>query len=115
MVGPLNIGISLEREKEFDQGGKSVRKTQRVVVIGDGDFLSNTYVANSGNMELGIRIMNWLSNDDDFISIPATFATDTQLDLSPLAAGLIGFGFLIILPLLLLATGFTIWWRRRKQ
>ena len=115
VVGPLNIGISLEREKEFDQGGKSVRKTQRVVVIGDGDFLSNTYVANSGNMELGIRIMNWLSNDDDFISIPATFATDTQLDLSPLAAGLIGFGFLIILPLLLLATGFTIWWRRRKQ
>ena len=113
--GPLNIGVSLEREKEFNSGGKSVRKKQRVIVIGDGDFLSNTYVANSGNMELGIRIMNWLSNDEDFISIPAHFATDTQLDLPPLAAGIIGFGFLLILPLLLLITGFTIWWRRRNQ
>lgn len=113
--GPLNIGVSLEREKEFNHGGKSVRKKQRVIVIGDGDFLSNTYVANSGNMELGIRIMNWLSNDEDFISIPAHFASDTQLDLSPLAAGIIGFGFLFILPLLLLITGFTIWWRRRNQ
>ena len=115
-IGPLNIGISLEREKKFDRdGGNTTSKTQRVVVIGDGDFLSNTYVANSGNMELGIRIMNWLSNDDDFISIPAHYASDTQLDLSPLAASIIGFGFLIILPLLLLLTGFAIWWRRRKQ
>ena len=114
-IGPLNIGISLEREKDFDQGDGPVHKKQRVIVIGDGDFLSNTYVANSGNMDLGIRIMNWLSNDDNFISIPANLANDTQLDLSPVAAGIIGFGFLIILPLFLLITGFTIWWRRRKQ
>jgi ABC-type uncharacterized transport system involved in gliding motility auxiliary subunit len=114
-IGPLNIGISLDREKEFQQGANLARKMQRVVVIGDGDFLSNSYVTNSGNMDLGIRIMNWLSNDDDFISIPANLATDTQLDLTPVAAGVIGFGFLIILPLALLMTGFTIWWRRRKQ
>lgn len=114
-AGPLDIGISLERETESEEGGNLVRRQQRIVIIGDGDFLSNTYVNNSGNLDLGIRIMNWLSEDDDFIAIPAKLAKDTQLELSPFAAAIIGFGFLIILPLALLATGLAIWWRRRKQ
>ncbi|HKK15062.1 MAG TPA: GldG family protein [Gammaproteobacteria bacterium] len=113
--GPLELGISLERDIEHASAEKAGNKTQRVVIIGDGDFLSNTYVANSGNMELGLRIINWLSHDDDFIRIPANIAADTQLDLSPLAGGIIGFGFLFILPLVLFFTGIGIWWRRRKQ
>jgi hypothetical protein len=114
-AGPLDIGISLEREIESEEGDNLVRRQQRIVIIGDGDFLSNTYVNNSGNLDLGVRIMNWLSEDDDFIAIPAKLAKDMQLELSPFAAAIIGFGFLIILPLALLATGLTIWWRRRKQ
>lgn len=114
-AGPLDIGISLEREIEFEEGENRVRKQQRIVVMGDGDFLSNTYVNNSGNLDLGMRIMNWLSEDDDFIAIPASIAIDTHLELSPFASVIIGFGFLIILPLALLAIGLTIWWRRGKQ
>ena len=113
--GPLNIGLTLEREIEQAQGEKKPRHMQRIMVIGDGDFLSNTYVGNSGNQELGIRLINWLSNDDDFIAIPANIAPDMQLELSPIAAGIIAFGFLIVLPLLLLGTGTLIWWRRKKQ
>lgn len=115
IAGPLDIGITLEREIESEQGENLVRKQQRIVVVGDGDFLSNTYVNNSGNLDLGIRIMNWLGEDDDFIEIPARMAKDTQLEFSSFASVIIGFGFLIILPLALLATGLTIWWRRRKQ
>jgi hypothetical protein len=66
-------------------------------------------------MEFGTRIMNWLSFDDDLISIPTTTAADSQLQLSTFATGLIAFGFLIILPLALGATGVSIWWFRRKQ
>lgn len=113
--GPLDLAISLERKIEDETEGSAVRKTQRIVIMGDGDFLSNTYVANSGNMELGIRIVNWLSHDDDFIHIPANIAPDTRLDLSPVAAGIIGFGFLLVLPLVLFAVGIGIWWRRRTQ
>lgn len=114
-AGPLDIAISLERKIDLAEGENQVSKQQRIVVMGDGDFLSNTYVNNSGNLDLGIRIINWLGGDDDFISIPARIAKDTQLELSPYAAIIIGFGFLIILPLALLATGLAIWWRRRKQ
>ncbi len=114
-IGPLDFGISLERELELPEGENLARKMQRIVVITDGDFVSNTYVDNSGNLEIGIRLVNWLSGDDDFISIPAKIATDTQLELSPVTAGIIGFGFVLVLPVVLLGTGMTIWWRRKNQ
>ncbi len=113
-LGPLDIGVTLERDIEREENGELFTVTQRIAVIADGDFLSNTYIGNSGNMELGIRIINWLGSDDEFISIPARIATDTHLELTPITAGIIGFGFLIILPLGLFGTGIALWWRRRK-
>ena len=115
LKGPLNLGLTLERETGTAPGENQSPRTQRILITGDGDFLSNTYVANSGNLELGIRIVNWLSNDDNFIAIPAQIAPDTQLELSPLASGLIAFSFLIALPVLLFGSGAFIWWHRRKQ
>ena len=110
--GPLNIAVSLEREVEPAASNKT--GSQRIIVAGDGDFLANTYIGNSGNLELGVRLMNWLSNEDSFISIPANYARDTQLEISQLTAGIMGFGFLIALPALLLGTGGFIWWRRKN-
>ena len=119
LIGPLDIGITLEKTIENDLGNDldepSETIQQRIIVIGDGDFLSNTYVGNSGNLDLGIRLINWLSNDDDFISIPIKTVNDAHLELSLLASGIIAFGFILVLPLLFLGTGLTIWWRRKKQ
>jgi hypothetical protein len=112
--GPLDLGISLEREIKIENDDELFAKQQRIIILGDGDFLSNIYVDNSGNLELGIRIISWLSNDDDFITIPARIAPDTNLELSPIASVIIGFGLLIILPLALLSIGTIIWWRRKK-
>ncbi len=105
--GPINIAMALTREFEHGQ--------QRVAVIRDGDFLSNSYYQNGGNLELGNRIVNWLSADDEMISIPARTAPDSQLQLSNTAAVVIGFGFLLVLPAGLFACGLIIWWRRRRR
>ena len=113
--GPLTLGVSLEREIEQPEGGEIVTRQQRVVIMGDGDFLSNTYLANSGNNELGNRIINWLSNDDEFISIPPRIAGDLQLNMSGITLGVMGVGFLFILPALLIAMGVSIGLGRRKR
>jgi len=112
--GPLTIGLSLERDIEIEEGDELVTKQQRIVVIGDGDFLSNTYLANSGNNDLGTRIINWLSSDDEFISIPPKIANDTQLDISPTVLGFIGIVFLFVMPAALIVIGITIGIRRKK-
>jgi len=117
--GPLDIGISMERtlgktiNNESDEESFSIQ--QRIVVVGDGDFLSNAYVGNSGNLDLGVRLINWLGNDDDFISIPIKTVNDAHLEFPAYATWIIGFGFIFILPLLFLGTGLFIWWRRKKQ
>jgi ABC-type uncharacterized transport system involved in gliding motility auxiliary subunit len=88
---------------------------QRVIVVGDGDFLSNAYLGNGGNLDLGLNMVHWLSNDDSFIAIRAKSGPDQTLTLSTTAQALIGAGFLFGVPLFLLSSGFFIWIRRRKR
>jgi len=116
--GPVTIGISLtpDQDSKDAKGGKEpAPKQQRVIVTGDGDFLSNQYVGNVGNLDLGINMVNWLSADENFLDIPAKTAPDNDLRLSQLQSGIIGFGFWIGVPVMLLAGGLAIWLRRRKR
>jgi ABC-type uncharacterized transport system involved in gliding motility auxiliary subunit len=105
--GPLTIGVALTREIEG--------REQRVVIVGDGDFLSNSIIANGGNLELGMSIANWLSQDDAYVSIPVRTARDRGLELSNNQQIVIGSIFLVFLPLALLGGGIGIWWRRRRR
>ncbi|MBS0487947.1 MAG: Gldg family protein [Proteobacteria bacterium] len=107
--GPLDIGVALSRLSPGPD-----KSEQRVVVIGDGDFLSNAFLGNGGNREFGQRVFDWLLQDDALIDIPDKGAPDRQLQLSQRALGVIGLGFLIVLPLLLAIIGGSIWWRRRR-
>jgi ABC-type uncharacterized transport system involved in gliding motility auxiliary subunit len=111
LPGPHTLGLLLERPV-IDSDGQQRR--QRVAVIGDGDFLSNGFLGNGANHELGDRLLNWLSHDDRLIAIVPRTAPDTRLELGRTHTLLIGFGFLILLPLLLLGSGLVIWWRRRR-
>ena len=88
---------------------------QRIVVVGDGDFLANAFIGNVGNLDMGLRMVNWLIHDDRFIDIPAKTAADKSLQLTQTAVAVIGFGFLIIIPLLLIGTGLFIWNKRKQR
>ncbi|HEV2212977.1 MAG TPA: GldG family protein [Gammaproteobacteria bacterium] len=106
-LGPLSIGLSLTR--------KAADNEQRVVVIGDGDFLSNAYLGNGGNLSLGLNIFNWLTHDDSLININTPPAPDLILNLSNGAQALIFLGFVLLLPIGLLAAGIGVWLRRRRR
>jgi ABC-type uncharacterized transport system involved in gliding motility auxiliary subunit len=106
--GPLAFAVALSRSSD-------AKTQQRIIVAGDGDFLSNAYIGNVGNLDMGLRMINWLIHDDRFINIPAKVATDKSLQLSQTEVAVIGFGFLLIIPLLLLGTGLFIWRKRRQR
>lgn len=120
--GPLDIGIALQRptpppgtHNKTPHSRTNAAGSQRVIVIADGDFLSNTYLGNGGNLQLGLNIFNWLSGDEKFININVPDAPDKHLTLSPTAQVLLSLGFLFILPIGLLLWGGLMWRRRRKQ
>jgi len=107
--GPLDLAFALSRLSP-----RPDRREQRIVVIGDGDFLSNSFLGNGGNREFGQRVFDWLLADDAMIDLPDKGAPDRQLQLSQTQLGVIGLGFLLVLPVLLLAAGGWIWWRRKR-
>lgn len=106
--GPLNLAVALTRTLDN-------KREQRVIVVGDGDFLANTYLPNGGNLELGMSLTNWLSQDDAFVNIPVKTARDRSLDLSRGGQVAIVAVFLALLPITLIGSGVWIWLRRRKR
>jgi ABC-type uncharacterized transport system involved in gliding motility auxiliary subunit len=120
--GPLNIGMSLTRpftppaEAATDgTAPKPEAREQRVVLIGDADFLSNAGLNQLGNRQLGLNIVQWLASRDEQINIDVPKAPDTDLFLPDWALTLIGVGFVIVLPLALLAIGIARWIIRRRR
>ena len=105
--GPVNIAVALERNIN--------ERIQRVVVVGNGSFLANSFLGNGGNLDLGVNLVNWLAGDDTLIAIQPRPSVDSGLDLGRGAQYLILFGFLIFLPIAFATTGVLIWWRRRKS
>ncbi|MEM7406629.1 MAG: GldG family protein [Pseudomonadota bacterium] len=105
--GPFAIALALVRP--------APEANQRVIVVSDGDFLSNAAIGNSGNLDLGLRLLTWLVEDDELVAIPARTDPDGTLELTPLQSGVIGLGALFGLPgTFILAAAWT-WWRRRHR
>jgi ABC-type uncharacterized transport system involved in gliding motility auxiliary subunit len=104
--GPITIATTFERAVGDRQ--------QRVLVVGNGHFLSNAFIGNGGNRELGVNMVNWLAGDERMIVIQPREAADGRVDIDQTTLYLIAFGFLIVLPLAFMVTGFAIWWRRRR-
>jgi ABC-type uncharacterized transport system involved in gliding motility auxiliary subunit len=110
LKGPLDFGLALSRLSPSPD-----KSEQRAVVIGDGDFLSNTFLGNGGNRALGERVFDWLLGDDKLVDLPSRGAPDRLLQISQGGLNAISVGFLIVLPLLLLLIGGAIVWRRRRR
>lgn len=116
-AGPLTVGVALFRPRPVQPatGDPLAVNEQRIVIIGDGDFLSNTYLGNGANLELGLNIVHWLTLDDAPMLISPKAAPDSNLNLSEGALALIAAVFLIGLPGGLLTSGWLIWFYRRRR
>jgi ABC-type uncharacterized transport system involved in gliding motility auxiliary subunit len=110
LKGPLDFGLALSRLSPSPD-----KSEQRAVVIGDGDFLSNTFLGNGGNRALGERVFDWLLGDDKLVDLPPRGAPDRVLQISQAELNALSLGFLVVLPLLLLLAGGLIAWRRRRR
>ena len=109
--GPINIAVALERTY-----GK---KGQRVVVVGNGNFLSNTFITNGGNIDLGVNMINWLVGDDRLITIQPMPLKDINVNIPNDTKGFViawtvFHSFQYFIPIGIFIAGLLLWWKRRK-
>ncbi len=110
-LGPLSIGIAQQRQTISEDE----KQSQRVVIIGDTDFITNNNIGQGANLDFILNTFNWLTSNDKLIAIAPKNAPDLQLNLSAPAAAIIGLGFLIFMPLLFFISGAVIWVKRHKK
>ncbi len=107
ILGPVNIAMAVEKE------GK--KKTQ-MVVIGDGDFISNTLIQSyEFNYDLFLNSLNWMSGEVEKISIRPKKIKTSAIELSPEESNMIFYLAIIALPMVVLIFGINLWWYRRRK
>ncbi len=102
--GPLHIGAAAENSEN----------DARLVVIGDAGFVTNQNVSpQMANLDLFLNSVNWLTEEEELISIRPKQAENRQLFLTPSQVNMLLFTSVIVIPLAVFAAGLGVWWKRR--
>ncbi len=98
--GPITIGAAV----------KEVNK--RTIVLGDSDFVQNRYQQYKNNFLLFSNMVQWLSDNSEFISFSTPKITNEKLAISDTSLNVVFYFAVIFAPLILLTFAFVLY--RRK-
>lgn len=113
--GKIDAKASNNSEGKGEEGPSI---TGKLVVFGDSDFLLNKYFELLGNKDLIMNTIHWMTEDEPLITIRRKKPSQEELApvfLSPLQSRIIFIGVVIFQPILILAVGIVVAWRRRQK
>ncbi|MGH9582059.1 MAG: hypothetical protein ACRD4O_03880, partial [Bryobacteraceae bacterium] len=85
----------------------------RFVVIGSSGFLDNSMIGFQANRDLALNTVNWLSSDEDLISIRPKKAEDRRLTVNQSQMNMFFYVDIIAIPLFVIIVGIAIFLKRR--
>ena len=105
--GPLVLGVAGTYTTGKENGNG------RFVVVGSSRWITNGFLRFYANRDLFLNMINWLSSDEDLISIRPKEPTDNRLSMTARQMNMVFYETILIIPLLIVAAGVGVWWRRR--
>lgn len=111
--GQLGVLVIAERTRPANNLPLSVRGG-RLAVVGTSDLATNNRIINVGNLTLFLSTINWLTDRDIQLNIPARPIERFQLTLSQEEIGRLRLGLLLIVPGAAALLGLLVYWTRRS-
>jgi ABC-type uncharacterized transport system involved in gliding motility auxiliary subunit len=105
--GPLTLAAA----GTYNGGGPN--GSGRFVVVGSSLWAANNFIRFNGNRDLFLNMINWLTADEDLISIRPKAPDDRPLNISPQKVNMLFWLSIVIFPLGVIAFGMATWWKRR--
>ena len=118
LVGPVSIAaavsVSAPNAPPAPKATPDAPKPEtRVVVIGDSDFASNSFLGIQGNRDLFMNAVGWLSQQENLISIRPREADDRRLTMTAGQQKAVTWAAILGVPAVIFGLGILSWTRRR--
>jgi ABC-type uncharacterized transport system involved in gliding motility auxiliary subunit len=101
--GPLGVAAVVENAENG-----------RIAVFGSVDFVSNIFLEFSGNRDFFLNTLNWVSGDENLISIRPKTVNTGNLTITTKQVDLIFLFTVVMIPAVILFSGLAIWWKRTR-
>ena len=94
-----------------------IRRNTQLTNLQPDVFVLHTSIGGTvfadGNRDLVLNMFNWLSNDEELISIRPKDPEDRRLNMNVKQSTLLFYASVVVIPLLVVVAGVGVWWRRR--
>jgi len=107
--GPFTLAAA----GSMNSGNPDDKKKPRFVAVGNSGFLSNSFLGFQGNGDLTMNMFNWLSADEDLISIRPKDPQDRRLNITGRQMSMILYSSVVFLPLIAAGLGLMVYMKRR--
>src|SRR5262245_14930387 len=85
----------------------------RVVVVGDADFASNSFLPYMSNGDLALAMVRWLIREEGVPKVRPQIPVPPMVLLTGQQMRQIFLGVEVVMPLTVVVAGLVVWWRRR--
>jgi len=112
-AGPVPFSYVLIEEKNLADPQDTKSSDTRLIVFTDADFLTNVYINQYSNAQMGLNLVNWLAELDYKTFVSAKEIKVERLDLTSKQKRQV-IVILFLLPFFFFIAGFVVWLRAKR-